>query len=480
MKNLRTFAWAFLSMAALSVASCTDDDPALPNGGDVPPQPPKPAKCAIESFKLILPDKTELQGEIFDYEKIITVTYETPLKDMMKTATAAIVSSENTTVSPDPATAANYLEPVKFTVSNADGSVKKEYTVKSEEKVVLTEMKFTEVWTKTKDEMKIKAADFAKAAGDSNNKNQTDFVTIAVSGDKIVLSNGNVYDLSGNPAGTLSKEGMGDGNNILSLSNDAKNVLVASSYNPNTTNTTDKQEKKVFEIWGWLNGYDKAPTLLLCSTTDIRRYLNASGDLKQGPASLNIQQPSATGAHMCWYSTGAFDPLNSNKGNKFKSIASGLSSQDGTWSQMLSLCDGTLESPMFVYDNETGMSKGYLMPNATSAVNVIAGPGSTYPGIGGDKGWGNYTKGMVRAFTLQSNGKPNHLALFATCGWPAHYFTVVAANDINAAPLFFKEVKQPATHCPAAAFMSDESFNGGYLFLLTIDNSLTCVKLTQE
>ena len=114
MKKFNLFAYATLAGLALSFAACTDDDPEISKPG---PQIDRGEKCRIESFVLNLPEGETLSGDVYDYDKSIDLAYTTPQLEAMKTATATVKLSEGATITPDPSVAADYTQPISFTVT---------------------------------------------------------------------------------------------------------------------------------------------------------------------------------------------------------------------------------------------------------------------------------------------------------------------------------------------------------------------------
>ena len=170
MKKFNLFAYATLAGLALSFAACTDDDPEISKPG---PQIDRGEKCRIESFVLNLPEGETLSGDVYDYDKSIDLAYTTPQLEAMKTATATVKLSEGATITPDPSVAADYTQPISFTVTGADGKTTRIYTTKPVEKVVVSYTKIGALAEKTATQMDI--------------TDHTKYLQIGVSGDKIVI-----------------------------------------------------------------------------------------------------------------------------------------------------------------------------------------------------------------------------------------------------------------------------------------------------
>jgi len=210
MKKFNLFAYATLAGLALSFAACTDDDPEISKPG---PQIDRGEKCRIESFVLNLPEGETLSGDVYDYDKSIDLAYTTPQLEAMKTSTATVKLSEGATITPDPSVAADYTQPISFTVTGADGKTTRIYTTKPVEKVVVSYTKIGALAEKTATQMDI--------------TDHTKYLQIGVSGDKIVIGT-KVFDgKTLAAAGNLNMTGY-DGLQVTSLANDEAGHLIAS------------------------------------------------------------------------------------------------------------------------------------------------------------------------------------------------------------------------------------------------------------
>lgn len=477
MKNFRFLAWAIMAAAAISFSACSDDD-TKDKGKDPEPEPELSSECKLTEFKLVLEDKTELQGEIFDFEKTVEVTYTTDKAAQLTSARAVTKISDKATMSPDPNVAADYSKtdaPVKFTVTAEDGKTTATYTVEIKEKVVKAIIKFEQMWVKkAEDGVKIAAGDFVS----NDQLVQTSFNTVAASGDKIVLSNLSVYDRTGANVGTLNTDGMG-ATELISMTNDFNGVLLASVNNPNTTVTDDGGNKKTYEIWIWKNGWNAAPERLINSTNNIAKFISASGDIN-GECIITAQGAAVeVGPHFSWRSTDGWATTT------YQEIKTNLPINDGSWSQMISLASASVDNFVFVFDSESpNVSEKpgnvYMMNNATSEAVAIAGPGAYYPDILGASGWGNFTRGTVRAFTFNDRA----YCLAGSTSWNGIYFTVVNPKHPTYEPLYFYSITgiqlTGAGVCAGTAYVEDKADNCAYLYLCGPTFELSCVKVYLE
>ena len=311
MKKFNLFAYATLAGLALSFAACTDDDPEISKPG---PQIDRGEKCRIESFVLNLPEGETLSGDVYDYDKSIDLAYTTPQLEAMKTATATVKLSEGATITPDPSVAADYTQPISFTVTGADGKTTRIYTTKPVEKVVVSYTKIGALAEKTATQMDI--------------TDHTKYLQIGVSGDKIVIGT-KVFDgKTLAAAGNLNMTGY-DGLQVTSLANDEAGHLIASL----TADGTSGSAPVTYACWK--NGCDQpAETILGPSDSAIAAFLSVGGNLVEGKALITaLGARVATGPSFCW---GFADGVRGD----YYNLLTGQPSNDGSWSQMVSACSG--------------------------------------------------------------------------------------------------------------------------------------------
>lgn len=447
MKKFNLFAYATLAGLALSFAACTDDDPEISKPG---PQIDRGEKCRIESFVLNLPEGETLSGDVYDYDKSIDLAYTTPQLEAMKTATATVKLSEGATITPDPSVAADYTQPISFTVTGADGKTTRIYTTKPVEKVVVSYTKIGALAEKTATQMDI--------------TDHTKYLQIGVSGDKIVIGT-KVFDgKTLAAAGNLNMTGY-DGLQVTSLANDEAGHLIASL----TADGTSGSAPVTYACWK--NGCDQpAETILGPSDSAIAAFLSVGGNLVEGKALITaLGARVATGPSFCW---GFADGVRGD----YYNLLTGQPSNDGSWSQMVSACSGEVSGTWFMWDAVAGGHNVLTWEgwDGTSSLNLKQIPGAA---PNGPNNWGNYTKGSIRAFMFNEKA---YAAVFTT-GWPCTYVSIVDSNGeflLNLAEATLNYAISDANpYRPVGTFVYNEKENCGYVYVLVPGHAVKSWKL---
>ena len=203
---------AYVALAGFVLTGCTEKD--TPSGEEDPVR--GSTECRIESFVLNLGDQTTITGDVYDYDKSIDISYTTDQIEMMKAATATIAISKGASISPDPAQAADYTQPVSFTVTAEDGKTVRTYTTRPVEKVVVLHTKVEPALSKTTTEMGL----------GSETTSASEYKFIGVSGDKLVIGT-KVFDYKTFAAvGELNMDGYTD-QKMTGMGNDHAGNLIA-------------------------------------------------------------------------------------------------------------------------------------------------------------------------------------------------------------------------------------------------------------
>lgn len=447
MKTIKYFAYALLIGSACSFAACSDDDP-VQKGETVI----RGEKCRIESFVLTLGDKTQIAGDVYEYDKSIDIAYNTEQIEALKQATATVKLSEGATITPDPQVAADYTQPVQFTVTGADGKTTRTYTTKPIEKVVVTVTKIAAAAEKSANDMGI--SDFAK------------FQSIGICNDKVVIGT-KVFDgKTLAPVGDLNMTGFTD-KVLTCLTNDDAGHLIASI-------TADGQNSSAPSAHiCWKNGYDKPAEMLIESKEGaIAGFISASGDVTKGKALVTaLGARNEVGSNFCWGFT-------DGKRDNYYNLSTGQPSNDGSWSQMVSPCTGEVTGRWFMWDAVNGGSnvltwEGWEGKGTVSVVTPIKGNAPNGP-----HNWGNYTKGSLRSFSFN---KEFYTAAFTT-GWPCTYVSIVDANGnfvLNAAEATLNfPISDANPYCPVGAYIFNAKEQCGYLYVLIPGYLVKSWKLT--
>lgn len=434
MKKFRLFAYAALAGLTLGFAACSDDE-TNDNGEQVI----RGEKCRIETFVLTLSDGTTLAGDVYDYDKSIDLSYDVTQLAAMSAATATVTLSEGATISPDPSIAADYMEPVSFTVTGADGKTTRTYTTKAVERVVQTYTKIGAFAEKSATEMGI--------------TDHTKYLQIGASGDKIVIGT-KVFDgKTLAAAGELNMTGY-DGLQVAGLTNDESGHLIASLTANGASNSTP------VTIACWKNGCDQpAETIIGPSDSAIAAFISVGGNIVEGNGlitALGARVPA--GPSFCWLFTDGVR-------NAYHEILSGHSSKDGSWSQMVSPCSGDISGTWFIWDSVDGGSQVMTWDgwDGSSSLNLRQIPGLVKDG---PHKWGNYSKGTTRAFTFNEEA---YGAVFST-GWHDTYVSIVNPDGeflLTPAETQLKySISDANPYCPVGTYVFNSKENCGYVYVL--------------
>ena len=247
----------------------------------------KSKACRILSLKVVS-GNVEIEGQIFDEENYIELTYKPEQKMALSNAVATVEISPKATIDPDPATISDWTAPVSLTVTAEDGTPKKEYSVEpAAQQYVVSFAKTTE-----KTVAAMEAELFAKFGGNLH---------AFCSTDKFADCGGNVFDLNLSKIGTLNMEGVGEGV-IVSMSNDDNGVLVAAigyAAEDWTGTPAEAAELVSTKIFAWRNGYDSAPEEIYSNAGNVSQYMSVNGDIN-GEMYAFAYTDGRTGQHHTW------------------------------------------------------------------------------------------------------------------------------------------------------------------------------------
>ena len=443
---------AYVALAGFVLTGCTEKD--TPSGEEDPVR--GSTECRIESFVLNLGDQTTITGDVYDYDKSIDISYTTDQIEMMKAATATIAISKGASISPDPAQAADYTQPVSFTVTAEDGKTVRTYTTRPVEKVVVLHTKVEPALSKTTTEMGL----------GSETTSASEYKFIGVSGDKLIIGT-KVFDYKTFAAvGELNMDGYTD-QKMTGMGNDHAGNLIAAV-------TPDGDASTPTTIICWRNGWDQAPSEYIKSETSyIGKLISAGGNIFEGQAVVSAQGGSGpAGAHF------VFERLNGNP-NGYHAVETKHASNDGNWSQMISPCSSDPLGTWFMFESVSGGTEiytwtGWSAPNSISMTQI---PGVVDGIASGPAGWGNFTLGAARGFTYNNTA----YGALITTGWGATYISIVDSNgEFLLNP---NDATIPASHTGSEAIMQityayDEAENAGYIFVLEAGVFVKSWKLT--
>lgn len=231
------------------------------------PEAPKSKACKILSLTVTSGDIV-IEGDIFDEEKFIELTYDPEQAIALSNAVATVTISEKATIDPDPATITDWTKEVKLTVTAEDGTTKAEYSVEPAQRQYTVAIS----WTVEGLAESMGAATMAKFGGNCH----------AFCGlDKWADCEGNVFNLQMEKIGTLNMDGTDEGA-IVSMGNDDQGVLVAALGYANADYTgtpLSSAELASTRIYAWPDGYDSAPVMLYDNPNNVGQYLNIVGSL---------------------------------------------------------------------------------------------------------------------------------------------------------------------------------------------------------
>lgn len=439
MKTIKLFAFAAMALS-LSLAACNDDEPAIP--GQVIQRGDN--ACRIETFVLKLSDGEEISCDVYDYDKSIDVSYTTAQFEFMESATAVLTLSPDATVSPSPATAADYTQPVSFTVTAKDGS-QRTYTTKPVEKVLETYTKVTAFVEKTATDMGV--ADLQP------------YGSIGISGEYLVIGTKVFNAKTLASVGTLNTTGTTGA--ISWMGNDEVGRLVAAM-------TSDGNHESVpVNYYCWKNGYNQEPELILGpSDSKIGGFVSVAGNLVEGHGLITaVGGRGDTGAHFCW------EFIDGERKNYY-AIETKKPSNVGSWSQQVSPCSGDVSGAWFMYNSVAGGNAILTWTNwaAPNSISLISLTGSA---INGPDLWGNYTRGSIKAFMF--NGMPYALTL--TTGWPCTYVAIVGQDNTFLLNSADATLNYDAGYTPIGTYIYNETDQCGYAYVLIPGYIVKCWKL---
>ena len=457
MKKFFLFAATALMIGAF--ASCTpeeetkDDD--NKNEEEQKQEPEKSKAAKLLTFSLSDGTVT-LEGEIFDSQKIVEVQYNPEDAAVITNATATVTISEKATISPDPATIKDWSSEQKLTVTAEDGQSKNEYTVKTIPMEYAVSIAPADGDGKKLVEIGA-ANDIAFFAG-----NQIAFCDV----DKIVTSDGRVYNLDLTFVGNLNRGEIPSGCAFTSMGNDDNGVLIAAVGYGDAEYTIPGADGDGVLTWNytnatrfyaWKDGYDQAPTKIY-ENASFLSWMNVSGDVN-GKMLITAKQSGNVGNHhlfhfdngvvsgakWAWYNTGKeevdrsasdvmnFTPACWRLGQTAGSTVSplGVEKEDalfihGQAMSALSVEDPEYSTDKWGKDGNAGMFVGVRQGYNNTENLYLRGTAETINGgtarYGGLYGWGNVcTTGNIKAFRY--NG--NVYAAISGSDWNEPHITVV-------------------------------------------------------
>lgn len=444
-----------LLLAALALicalASCTPDPAEEPIKED-----PKSDECRLTSLVINVGDET-INTFVNVSDKTIEVRYFEYQLPLLKSATAVATISDKATISPDPSVAMDYTVEggIEFTVTAEDGVSTTKYTTYLA--VARIAEKCSLVWEKTYGELGLTGKpnfDCGIAFCDKN---------------KFVYADLRVFDLQGNYVGQLCVDGMPEPcifttiadpddpegkktieiiaarNQLASLSNDVNGVLVASAWYEGP-HDEGKLGSCNAAVYAWVDGWDKAPTLIYGPEQVQYNYMSVAGDVK-GDFVMNFRSLVTSAVeqqhNVLVYKGGKYFNADGSPAYKWYPVVIPHPCNDGCWGQILSFFSGDPENGFVCWDSLAAAEYGES-GNASSAFYVyddgltafLAGDAEEVPLYGqvhsvwGPEGrrfdYGNYSIGHVRAFIY--NGQKYIIASHSS--WPNNWITVQRANNI--------------------------------------------------
>ena len=445
MKTVKFFAM-FVAAMALILSSCEKTPQNEEPGGEAGAQ-----AAEMESLTLVSGD-VSIDG--FKNGNTFEIAYRANQFDALKSATATVKISDGATVEPDPAVSRDYTVEggVTFTVTSEDGSVSNDYTVTlMEAQAVITA---TQSWEKTVGSLGLPAYAY---------KN----VGVAFSGNHIVTYDTQVFDLEGNPVGKLNVQGVegasAEGFQLAALSNDDNGVLVATvpldasgayvAANPTQT-----------RIYAWMDGYDKAPTLIHSdNANNFCVYMCVSGDVKGNAVLTYVGGRNVEQIHHAWQVTGG-----DWENKAWNQVVTQYPGNDGNWGQGLSFLTGDVNDPFVIYDsrgNNYGLQILYVENGIETRLVGSLDAGDETGGFGDL--YGNYSTGNAKAFMI--DGVP-YVAV-ASSGWTMTYLTIQPTNTNDDYILPTKSFNGAEVFPSVGAYYDAESGNA-YVAMLSPDNQI--------
>ena len=471
----------FAALAAVCLAACNPEE--QPGTTD-PKEEPKSTECRLSSFVVNVGEGT-IDAFIDQVEKTVELSYMPAEYEALASATAEVKISEKATISPDPSQPIDYTAgDVKFTVTAEDNTTFAVYTIK------LAQAEFTEraefKWSKTYGELGTTGANTGQAC--------IAFCDV----DKFAMNTLDVFDLEGNKLGQLNTEGIPGldtyNGQLGSMSNDENGVLVAlccyGGANESATVHTS--------IYAWIDGWDKAPTLIYGPTDYQCFFMSVAGDVT-GKFIVTLRTGVSAPPQM--HHVLIYDGNGYSKDNiTWKGPKINHPSNDGVWAQMIAFFTSDPEDGFLCYDSLGAAEYGDDAEgntNASSAVYVYDGLTAyenqfnsgeihetplyggvnwvTWDADGRRFGYGNYSTGHARAFVY--NGQK--YALVSSASWPNAWITIQKADNLvedddttddvdeSEANYFLptQKIEETAASFPSGAYVYDPASGTGHVLV---------------
>ncbi|MBR1573367.1 MAG: hypothetical protein IJ652_00795 [Bacteroidales bacterium] len=471
MKKILT---VFAAIAMLGMVSCqpeskpegTDDpskdspssqDPTPSDDPSKEPEAPKSTECRLLALKAIV-GSNQAVGTLYTDEDVpeYEFVYGEDEIDNFKAARLVATISEGATTNIEENETYDLIAGLTITVTAEDGKTKREYAVTSIEGVFETFC--DQVWARTATQANCTSL---------NNANTSGPIVAFAGVDKIVYVDGTVVDLeSAEKVGTLNMEGC-KSDNFFNISNDINGIVIAAA-----SPEAPGDDIQSYYLYAWLDGYDKAPTLVYEQENEgpvgggAYRYFSCGGDI--------------FGDFVFNYISGAGEaPVLHNvfvvkdgdfEGVQWNEFYSEYKRADGNWGQMISPASGDPNDWWFIGDSH-GNNEGYHVysrKGLDGEDKVLFGQvvdlGYGYADLEVNNQYGNYSAGNVRGFSF--HGKAYVVA--STTGWPDTYVTVQSADPED--PIhYLMETKQYAyAQCaPSAAYVYDAETDTGHIVMVT-------------
>ncbi len=457
------------SAMVFSFTSCEKDPQ---QGTEKPAEKSKEAK--ILTFTATSGDVT-IEGAVYENDKVVELVYLPEQAAALTNATAVATVSEKATISPDPATAADYTVEggVKYTVTAEDGETTVEYAVMAVAATV--QVKCEPVWEAPKTFGELGIANYAFSDG-----------SVGFSGLNIVTHDCQVFDLDGNKVGTLNTTGLPN-NLLVSLSNDVNGVFVATlGTKADGSAPANGDEIANSEFWAWKDGWDKAPVKIWEYVgANVGRYMSMSGDLA-GDYIATIIAPGrgANGAMFhCFIGKGGQELKAEGVWHAFNTT---FASNDGNWSQHVSAASGNPDGTFFIMDSQSGdagVGCAFYARRGLEGDNVPLF-GTAWPdelvaeeAHGGSNQYGNYTIAHVRGFMF--NGVEYMIA--SSSGWPSSYITIQTPNaeDENHYLLRTQVFGTAEPKC-SSAYVYDPATDTGHVIFAAANYQLVRYDITRQ
>lgn len=437
----------FLTIIACMVVSCN-------KGSDKNDQKPieKSQEAKLLSFKVTSGDVT-IEGLSYEQDKIFELVYLPEQFNALKNATAEAKCSQKATISPNPKEARDYTDkdnPVKFTVTAEDETIKKEY------KIILKpaeiEVKAEEKWVK-------KYAELDNVSATTWHTSQIAFV----SKNNFVTPDGKVFDLNGNKVGKLNTEGLPN-TTFISMSNDINGILIVSVGVKEDGNApANGDEIKSASFWAWFDGYNKSPKKIYENENNLAMYMNCAGDVK-GKFIMNAIAPSRIPDgqlhHTFIWSEGILDAEGNARKPAWDGFKTHVPANDGNWGQQVCASSGDPAGIFFICDSQGG-GEGMQVLYRKGIDGTQDSPlNGTLTEFAGGSLYGNYTVGHARGFMY--DGEP--YVCVASSGWAAAYITVQPVDATKDYLLRTKSYPNSTPFC-SSAYVYDSATGKGHLIV---------------